>query len=110
MGAEPEGEPDVLAFDEYGVSLPVAIGHLRAELAEAIEAGGGERIGFAVESIDLELEVAIKATRKGEAKASLWRVLSVGASREKSDAATHRVRLVLKPRDREAGGETVIGD
>ncbi|RJQ72956.1 hypothetical protein D5S17_25490 [Pseudonocardiaceae bacterium YIM PH 21723] len=107
---ESDAEPGPLVFDEYGVSLPVAIGQLRAELAEAIEAGDGERIGFSVESIELQLEVALKNTRKVDGKASMWQVLSIGGSREKAGSASHRITLSLKPVDRERGGETLIGE
>jgi hypothetical protein len=110
MAEEPVGGVGPLAFDEQGVSLPVAIAQLRAELSESIQAGQGERLQFAVETIEVDLEVTINSTRKAEAKASMWRVLSVGGSRERAEGATHRVKLVLKPRDADRRGETVIGD
>jgi hypothetical protein len=79
---------------------------------EAIDAGDGQRLRFSTESIELELEITAKATVKTNGKISLWKVATFGGGRDKENAAKHRLKLVLKPRDTKvpAGGETLIGD
>lgn len=99
-------------MDEYGVSLSEAISQLRSELQEAIDAGDNARVRFAVDSINLDLEVAVNATKKADGKLSLWKVLSAGGSRERANSAKHRMTLTLKPRDTslEQQEDTLIGD
>ncbi|MEV0292220.1 trypco2 family protein [Nocardia sp. NPDC050710] len=99
-------------FDKDGVELSVAIELLRSELADAITAGQGQRVRFVAESIELELELGAKVTRKADGKLTLWRVLSLGGGADSERAAKHRLKLVLKPRDTAlaAGDETLIGD
>ncbi|MFI5592489.1 trypco2 family protein [Amycolatopsis sp. NPDC051758] len=99
-------------LDQDGVALSTAIELLRAELTEALDAGVDQRVKFIPESIELELELAVKATRKADGKVSLWKVVSFGGAKEFEASARHRLKLVLKPQDTTApvGGETLIGD
>lgn len=103
---------DVERMNEDGVSLSQAIALLRAELQGAMMAGDGSRIRFGVDSVELELEVAVNATRSANGSLNLWKVVSAGGSREKSGSAKHRMTLVLKPRDTslEDPDDTLIGD
>ncbi|WFE41862.1 trypco2 family protein [Micromonospora sp. WMMD998] len=99
-------------MDEYGVSLSTAIGLLRSELTAALADGADSQIRFAVDSIELELELVVDAARDASGKLTLWRVLSAGGGRKHTNTATHRMTLTLKPRDTllPASGETLIGD
>ncbi|KJK35944.1 hypothetical protein UK23_42505 [Lentzea aerocolonigenes] len=108
-GAEHDGQ---VLIDHDGIALSTAIELLRSELAESIEAGKNERIRFTAESIELELEITAKLTRKANGKVSLWKVMSVGAAREHEGAAKHRLKVLLKPHDTSLpqGAETLIGD
>ncbi|MET8308817.1 trypco2 family protein [Micromonospora sp. NPDC005173] len=99
-------------MDEFGVSLSTAIGLLRSELQEALADGTDSQIRFAVDSIELELELVVDATRDVSGKLTLWRVLSAGGGRKHTDTATHRMTLTLTPRDTSLpmSKETLIGD
>ncbi len=101
-----------LLMDQDGVSLSTAIALLRSELQDAIDAGERSRLRFSAESIELELEVTIKATRKADGKVSLWQVASAGGSRDSENAAKHRLKLVLTPKDMAlpSAAKTLIGD
>lgn len=106
------GADGQVLLDQDGVSLSTAIELLRAELIEALVAGDGQRIRFVPESIELELELAVKATRKADGKVSLWQVVSFGGAKELEGTAKHRLKLVVKPQDMtvSATGRTLIGD
>jgi hypothetical protein len=105
-------EDGQVLMDQDGVPLSTAIALVRSELEEAIDAGRDAGVRFVAESIELELEMAIKATRKADGRLSLWKVLSVGGSKQHEATAKHRLKLVLKPRDTSlaAEDETLIGD
>ncbi|MCU1679263.1 MAG: hypothetical protein JWQ81_2 [Amycolatopsis sp.] len=105
-------DDDQVLMGQDGVPLSTAIAMLRSEIEEAIVAGRDARVRFVAESIELELEVGIKATRNADGKLSLWNVLSVGGSKQHEETARHRLKLILKPRDTSVGaeGETLIGD
>lgn len=95
-------------MDEHGLPLNTAIAQLRTELLQAIDSGAKERLQFEVESIEIELEIVAKVVKKGEAKLSLWRVLTAGVSKEYTDAAKHRLKLTLAPRDTSQADDTNV--
>jgi hypothetical protein len=94
-------------------TLPLtdAVNSLRGELEYALENAptGPRDLKFSVEALEVELQVV--ATTGGEINASggLWQVLTLGGKASHSSAATHKVKLVLKPR-REGASETLIGE
>lgn len=93
------------------VPLAAAIGQLRKELQEAMEDGEGKRLRFSVDSIEMDLQVAVDATKRGDASLSLWRVLSLGGGLDHKHATTHRLTLRLSPQDMLApDSQTLIGD
>jgi NTP-dependent ternary system trypsin peptidase co-occuring protein len=79
--------------DVERLGLTEAISRLRAELSEAIVAGGQEDLRFEVGEIELELEVAVERTVNGGIK--FW-VIEVGGERTVGD--THTVRIPLTPK------------
>ena len=94
--------------DPAGVGLADAIGQVRAELEQAIKDGQESAVAFRAGPVELEFEVAF--TRTGGINGGFQlSVLSFGAKREKSAAATHRVKVALTPADRE-GRDMLIGD
>ncbi|MFF1613531.1 trypco2 family protein [Amycolatopsis sp. NPDC058278] len=109
--AEP-ADDGLVIMNKEGVSLSTAIALLRSELREAAEEGENERFQFKVLSIELELDLAVKATRKANGNLSLWKVLTVGGGLEGEDSAKHHLKLVLAPHDATLppGAETKIGD
>jgi hypothetical protein len=94
--------------DPTGVGLANAIGQVRAELEQAIKDGQESPVAFRAGPVEMEFEVAF--TRTGGVSGGFQlSVLSFGAKREKSAAATHRVKVALTPADRE-GQDILIGD
>jgi hypothetical protein len=78
------------------LALADAIDQLRRELGRAIEAARGERLQFALGTVELELQVELST--KGSAKADAkWLVVSVGASAGVERTGIHTVKLTLKP-------------
>jgi hypothetical protein len=94
------------------VPLAQAIKELRAELLQAIDAGKDEPLRFELDSVVLELEVALTTSGGGEAKVGLWSVLTLGGSAEHGRGTTHRLTLTLSPRlaDAKPGEKLQIGD
>src|SRR5580704_7034668 len=94
--------------DPAGVGLADAIGQVRAELEQAIKDGEKSPVAFRAGPVEMEFEVAF--TRTGGVSGGFQlSVLSFGAKRDKSSAATHRVKVELTPADRE-GRDVLIGD
>ncbi|MEW2477946.1 trypco2 family protein [Micromonospora gifhornensis] len=80
-------------------NLPIeqALRSLRAELASAIRQAESESLKFSVESVELQLQVVATTAGGANAGLGLWQVLTLGAKIDHSRAATHLVKLVLKP-------------
>jgi hypothetical protein len=89
---------------DFDVPLASAIEVLRGELVEAVRAGEGEEIQFALGPIDLELEVAVDENANGQAGIKFW-LVSVGGGASRSSGSTHTVRLTLTPTRRSDGGQ-----
>jgi hypothetical protein len=94
------------------VAMPLvdAIQELRENLAEAIRRGKPDTLKFDVGNIELELTMV--ATREGGGGGKIsFGILGWGAeanlSGKLSDAATHRIKLVLKPRMPD-GGDVLV--
>ena len=94
--------------DPVGVGLADAIDQVRAELEKAIEDGERSAVAFRAGPVELEFEVAF--VKAGGVQGGLQlSVLSLGAKRDRSSAATHRVKVALTPVDRQ-GRDKLIGD
>jgi hypothetical protein len=94
--------------DPAGVGLADAIGQVRAELEQAIKDGEESPVAFRAGPVEMEFEVAF-TRNSGVSGGFQLSVLSFGAKRDKSSAATHRVKVALTPADRE-GRDILIGD
>ncbi|MGC5054213.1 trypco2 family protein [Micromonospora sp. DT48] len=86
------------------LTISEAVQSLREQILAAVDWAEGEDLTFEVESVELELEVAVSTVVKGGAKAALWTVVTVGGDVERHKSATHRVTLTLQP---ELGGNRV---
>jgi hypothetical protein len=84
------------------VGLAAAIEALRTELSGAMAAGHGQGMQFALEPIELTVEVVV--TDEGNGKIG-WKILEVGASRE--SATTQTLKLTLTPIWKRADGTLV---
>lgn len=74
------------------VGVAVAIESLRAELMQAMAWGSRQPMRFALEPVELTLQVVV--TNEGHGQLG-WKVLEFGAKRE--SASTHTLTLRLKP-------------
>lgn len=86
------------------IPLASAIRALRAELQDAMSAGAGEQLRFALGSVELELQVQAASEGAGEASIKFW-VVSIGGRGGRSSEATHTLRLSLTPVRVGAGGD-----
>jgi Trypsin-co-occurring domain 2 len=87
---------------EARVPLARVVQGLRSELVEAVRAGEGEEIQFALGPVELEFEVVVEVTAGASGGVRFW-VLSFGASGDRSSTDTQTVRLTLTPTRRRAG-------
>ncbi|MEU4420203.1 trypco2 family protein [Actinoplanes sp. NPDC024001] len=92
---------------EY-LPLAQAIGELRNELMAAVDNATTEDLQFAVEFIELEMQVVATNTLKGEAGGTLFGVLTLKGGADHANAATHKVKLVLRPESPSAPGQDVL--
>jgi len=79
------------------VELYDVIRKVRGDLARAMWEGEDKDLRFRLESVELQLEVAVLKVAKGGAKVKLV-VVDADASREKSTTTRHHVKVVLSPR------------
>ncbi|MET7716283.1 trypco2 family protein [Streptomyces sp. NPDC005407] len=92
------------------IGLAAAIEELRQELYEAQRLGGNQQFAFGVEEAELELQLELRKSAKGDGKLSFG-VVAVGAGGEQSTVRTHKLVLKLSVKDRALGGaRPEIGD
>lgn len=85
------------------IELSRTIQQLRRELSDAIKKGEGEALRFAVESIDLDLQVTVSQEAEGEGGIKIWLVdAKAGAKVAKQSVQT--IHLRLRP-EMDGGGE-----
>jgi hypothetical protein len=94
---------------EY-LPLADAIGELRNELMAAVDNAAGEDLKFVVEAIEVEMQVVVTTTVKGESGGSLFGVLALKAAADHANAATHKVKLQLRPTAAGGRGDVYVSD
>lgn len=94
-----------------GIGLSQAIETLRMELSEAQASGRDGEVRFALETVDLELSVAVTKDANGKVG---WKILEAGGS--VGTERTQTIRLSLKPlsgaasKEATASGIVISGD
>jgi hypothetical protein len=90
--------------------LADALESLRDQLREAVDRAQGTELSLTCESVEVHLQVVVTTTRKGEAKAGLWSVVTVGGGVDHAVGVTHTVKLVLKPELASLPGSLKLSD
>ncbi|MEW2427830.1 trypco2 family protein [Micromonospora sp. NPDC047644] len=79
------------------VELYDVIRKVRGDLARAMWEGEGKDLRFRLESVELELEIAVMKVARGAAKVKLV-VVDADAGKERATTTRHHVKVVLSPR------------
>ncbi len=95
--------------DEQWVGFSDAVRALRSELTRAMAEGEGQRLQFELGDVEMEFLLEIKKEGSGEAGVKFW-VISLGGKAGVSSGTTHRVKLVLSPRDAVTNRRATISD
>lgn len=87
------------------LTLAEALGSLREQLLDALDRAQGAELALICKSVEVELALTLTTTYRGEGKAGLWSVITVGGGVDHSSGSTHRVKLSLMPQLRDKPGE-----
>ena len=87
-----------MAEDTDRIPLAALIDAVREEMLVASRTGSGKELQLEVEEVNIEVEIAVTAGKKGEAGLKVW-VLTAGGSVSREDVSTQRVSLKLSARD-----------
>jgi hypothetical protein len=90
------------------IDLAEAIQQLRAQLVKAVEEGKDKELKFGLDTIELELQVAVTKGAGGKAGIKVWLINAEGDSSVAKESL-QKVKLVLKPKG-PGGGEVLLGD
>jgi hypothetical protein len=90
---------------EYGLGLAETLRALRQEISEAMAEGQGQSVRMGVESIDLQMQIAVTREATAGGRARFW-VLEAGGKLTDGSVATHTVALHLTAET--ADGERVL--
>ncbi|MCK6685636.1 MAG: hypothetical protein L6R30_24820 [Thermoanaerobaculia bacterium] len=85
-----------------GIELKQVVDQLRQDLFQLSETKHAEGLRFAVESVEVELHLAVKKEGSGSAKVQFW-VVEAGAGASHSVEHTQTIRLKLAPRPTDGG-------
>ncbi|HZF92541.1 trypco2 family protein [Streptomyces sp.] len=87
------------------IGLTEAIKALRTELAQAVSDGEGQPVRLRVESVKLDMQVAVTASTEADGGVKFW-VLSLGGKTTEGVTGTHTVSLEFTAET--ADGGTVL--
>ncbi|MEV1008196.1 trypco2 family protein [Streptomyces sp. NPDC049881] len=90
------------------IELADLLASLRSEIGRARLDAEGADVRFRIDSIDLELQVAVERTAEADAGVRFW-VVSLGGKGAAKSAETHVVRIGLSA-ETAAGGAVLTGD
>ncbi|WP_026425706.1 trypco2 family protein [Actinokineospora inagensis] len=78
------------------MDLVELVGHLREQLADAVEAGAGADLRFEVGAVEVEVSVVVEREAKAGGKAKFW-VVEAGTDAKLAHHHTQRIKLSLTP-------------
>jgi hypothetical protein len=91
-----------------GLELADVLAQLRANLAQAQQEGAGQDLRFALDDIEVELQVAVTKEGTGKAGVKFW-VINAEAGGKLSDVTTQKIKLKMKAVDKD-GHPLAIAD
>ena len=91
MSKANEVPAELIAFDDVIEQLRDKLGGMAAALRSS-----NHDVAFAVEEVEVELQVAVQRAAEGGAKASLY-VVEFSTKGARTDVVTQKVKLKLKP-------------
>jgi Trypsin-co-occurring domain 2 len=89
------------------IELASVIRDLREELERAVAAAEGAALRFELETVELEVTVAVERSGEAGARARFW-VLEANAGGAAAATSTQRLTLALRPTLRGAGGPPFV--
>jgi hypothetical protein len=104
MAETTEGKPG----EDTPIELSALIRSLRAELRAAIAEGEGEPLRFALDEIELDLEVSAVRSVEPRGGVKFW-VVTAGVGAKFQQGHVQRLKLKLTPRT-ERNGKLMIAD
>lgn len=93
--------------DTRGIPLAEMIQQLRRELQESVLTSSQENLRFKVESIELELQVAVSREAEGEGGIRFW-VVNLGGKYKQAAQDVHTFKLKLLPILGSHGGDVLV--
>jgi hypothetical protein len=96
--------PNQVESIEHAIPLAEMVAALRQELERAMQEGRDKAVQFALDDIELELNVGISRQAGGQGGVQFW-VFTLGASASRTASTTHTIRVALKART--AAGEDI---
>ncbi|MFE7890660.1 trypco2 family protein [Streptomyces sp. NPDC057412] len=91
-----------------GIELATLLASLRSEINRARLDAAGQEVRFRINSIDLELQVAVEKSAEANAGVRFW-VVSLGGRGGVKSAETHVVKLSLTA-ETDTGEPVLTGD
>lgn len=79
------------------INLSDVVEQLRTDLLVAKREGEGSELRFALDSVEIELRVAVTKDIEGGAKAKFW-VIEAGGKGKFGDSKTQTIRLKMTPK------------
>ena len=91
-----------------GLNLADVLAQLRANLAQVQQEGVGQDLRFALDDVEVELQVAVTKEGTGKAGVRFW-VINAEAGGNLSDVTTQKIKLKMKVVDKD-GRPLAIAD
>ncbi|WP_283134487.1 trypco2 family protein [Rhizohabitans arisaemae] len=95
--------------EDSWVGLADAVKGIRAELAEAMDAGKGERLKFEVGPVELEFKVELRRDAEARTGVKIW-VVEAGGSGAVSHTSGHTLKVTLNPVDSTTDRSPLVSD
>ena len=91
-----------------GLELADVLAQLRVNLAQAQQDGVGQDLRFALDDVEVELQLAVTKEEEGKAGVKFW-VINAEAGGKLSDVTTQKIKLKMKVVDKD-GRPVAIAD